>query len=101
MYDTAERVRLVQLRALEIRRKRESRQITGLGFLSSLLIFAIFGATNTLSGGLHGGTVSGLSGTMLLYENAGGYVLAAVLSFAAAVVITVLCIKHRENAGKG
>ena len=47
-----------------------------------------------------GGMVSGLYGAMLLFEDAGGYVLAAVLSFAAAVVITVLCIHSRERTKK-
>ena len=40
---------------------------------------------------------------MLLREDAGGYVLVAVVSFAAAVVITALCfrLRIRENQKKG
>ena len=37
---------------------------------------------------------------MLLYEDAGSYVLDGVLSFAAAVHITVLCIRSREKTKK-
>lgn len=39
---------------------------------------------------------------MLLREDAGGYVLVAIVSFAAAVVITVLCfrLRIRENQKK-
>ena len=39
---------------------------------------------------------------MLLREDAGGYVLVAVVSFAAAVVITALCfqLRKRENQKK-
>lgn len=39
---------------------------------------------------------------MLLREDAGGYVLVAVVSFAAAVVITALCfrLKSKENQRK-
>ena len=40
---------------------------------------------------------------MLLREDAGGYVLVAVVSFAAAVVITALCfrLRIREKQKKG
>ena len=34
---------------------------------------------------------------MLLYEDAGGYVLVGVAAFAAAVVITALCMKYRDR----
>ena len=44
----------------------------------------------------------GAFGAMLLREDAGGYVLVAVVSFAAAVVITALCfrLRNRENQKK-
>ena len=47
--------------------------------------------------------VWGVFGAMLLREDAGGYVLVAVVSFAAAVVITALCfrLRTRENQKKG
>ena len=42
-------------------------------------------------------------GAMLLREDAGGYVLVAVVSFAAAAAITALCMRFRirENRKKG
>ena len=45
----------------------------------------------------------GVFGAMLLREDAGGYVLVAVVSFAAAVVITALCfrLRSKENRKKG
>ena len=44
-----------------------------------------------------------LFGAMLLREDAGGYVLVGVVSFAAAVVITALCfrLRNREKQKKG
>ena len=44
----------------------------------------------------------GVFGTRLLREDAGGYVLVAVVSFAAAAAITALCIRlrNRENQKK-
>jgi len=43
----------------------------------------------------------GAFGAMLLREDAGGYVLVAVVSFAAAVVITVLCFHLRKKEWQG
>ena len=44
----------------------------------------------------------GVFGAMLLREDAGGYVLVAVVSFAAAAAITALCfrLRSRENQKK-
>ena len=39
----------------------------------------------------------GVFGAMLLREDAGGYVLVAVVSFAAAMAITALCIRLRNR----
>ena len=39
-------------------------------------------------------------GAILLHEDAGGYVLVAVISFTVAVVITALCIKFRKKGQK-
>ena len=41
--------------------------------------------------------ITGMYGTILLHEGAGGYVLVAVISFTVAVVITALCIKFRKK----
>ena len=44
----------------------------------------------------------GVFGAMLLREDAGGYVLVGVVSFAAAAAITALCfrLRNRENQKK-
>ena len=42
----------------------------------------------------------GLYGSILLHEGASGYVVVGVLSFTAAVVITVLCIRYRKKCAK-
>ena len=46
-------------------------------------------------------TAQGMYGSILLHEDAGGYVLVGVVSFATAVVITVLCVKLRERERRG
>ena len=102
MYDTARRVALVKQRVRENTRRRQRRGIYGLSAMCMLLFAALTQAANTAVG--QGQTAAwGSFGTMLLREDAGGYVLVAVVSFAAAAAITALCfrLKNRENQKKG
>ena len=47
------------------------------------------------------GTTAGLySGATMLFENAGGYVAAAIAAFMVGVIVTVLCIKQRAKHEK-
>ena len=101
MYDTARRVALVKQRVREMGRQRRRREVGGLSAVCLLLFAALMQAVGTLIG--QGQTAAwGAFGAMLLREDAGGYVLVAVVSFAAAVVITVLCfrLRKRENQKK-
>lgn len=97
MHDTAERVRRVRLRVGELHRKRENRFLGGLFSLCVILFFSLSGTVGVMTGGDPGGTVPALYGAMLLYEDAGGHVLVGVLSFAAAVSITALCLGNRKK----
>ena len=102
MYDTARRVALVKQRVRENNRRRQRRGIYGLSAACMLLFAVLTQAANTVIG--QGQTaVWGVFGAMLLREDAGGYVLVAVVSFAAAAAITALCIRLRirENQKKG
>ena len=102
MYDTARRVALVKQRVRENTRRKRQRGIYGLSGACMLLCAALMQAAGTVVG--PGQTaVWGVFGAMLLREDAGGYVLVAVVSFAAAVVITALCfrLRTRENQKKG
>ena len=101
MYDTARRVALVKQRVRENTRRKRQRGIYGLSAACMLLFAVLTQAANTAVG--QGQTATwGAFGAMLLREDAGGYVLVAVVSFAAAVVITVLCfrLRKRENQKK-
>ena len=102
MYDTARRVALVKQRVRENTRRKRQRGIYGLSGACMLLCAALMQAAGTVVG--PGQTaVWGVFGAMLLREDAGGYVLVAVVSFAAAAVITALCfrLRKRENQKKG
>ena len=101
MYDTARRVALVKQRVRENTRRRQRREAISLSVACILLCAVLTQAAGMVVGS--GQTAAqGIFGAMLLREDAGGYVLVAVVSFAAAVVITALCIrlKNRENQKK-
>ena len=101
MYDTARRVALVKQRVRENTRRRQRRGIYGLSAMCMLLFAALMQTAGTVVGPGQP-EAWGVFGAMLLRQDAGGYVLVAVVSFAAAVVITVLCfrLRNRENRRK-
>ena len=101
MYDTARRVALVKQRVRENTRRRQRREVISLSAACILLCAALMQAAGTVVA--PGQTAAwGVFGAMLLREDAGGYVLVAVVSFAAAAVITALCfrLRNRENRRK-
>ena len=101
MYDTARRVALVKQRVRENTRRRQRRGIYGLSAACMLLFAVLMQTAGTVVG--PGQTAAwGVFGAMLLREDAGGYVLVAVVSFAAAAAITALCfrLRNRENRKK-
>ena len=102
MYDTARRVALVKQRVRENTRRRQQREVISLSAFCLMLFTALAGAADALI--VRGQTAAwGVFGAMLLREDAGGYVLVAVVSFAAAAAFTALCfrLRNRENQKKG
>ena len=102
MYDTAKRVELVKKRVRENIRRKQRRGVCGLSAVCVFLLAALTQTTGLVIG--QGQTAAqGGFGAMLLREDAGGYVLVGVVSFAAAAVITALCfrLRNRENRRKG
>ena len=90
MYDTARRVALVKQRVRENTRRRQRCGIYGLSAACMLLFAVLMQAADAL-------IAPGQAAAW------GGYVLVAVVSFAAAVVITALCfrLRIREKQKKG
>ena len=92
---TEERIQSLHARMNDLRRARERRKTNAVGgaciVLAVCLILLLFG------GGMSyiGGPAGMYSGASMLFGNAGGYVLVALIAFTAAVIITVLCIRHR------
>ena len=102
MYDTARRVALVKQRVRENTRRIQRREAISLS-AACMLLFAVLMQAAGIVVGPGQPEAWGAFGAMLLREDAGGYVLVAVVSFAAAAVITALCIRlrNRENQKKG
>ena len=99
MYDTARRVALVKQRVRENTRRRQRREVISLSAACILLCAALMQTAGTVVA--PGQTAAwGVFGAMLLREDAGGYVLVAVVSFAAAVVITALCFRLRSKENR-
>ena len=101
MYDTARRVAFVKQRVRENNRRRQRREVISLSAACMLLCAALMQTVGTVVGPGQP-EAWGVFGSMLLRQDAGGYVLVAVVSFAAAA-ITALCfrLKNRENQKKG
>ena len=102
MYDTARRVALVKQRVRENTRRRQRCGVYRLS-AACMLLFAALMQTAGMVIGQGQSAAQGIFGAMLLREDAGGYVLVAVVSFAAAAAITVLCfrLRNRETQKKG
>ena len=102
MYDTARRVALVKQRVRENTRRRQRREVGGLSAVCLLLLAALMESADALIAPGQTDTW-GVFDAMLLREDAGGYVLVAVVSFAAAAAITALCfrLRSKENQKKG
>lgn len=104
MYTTSERIRRVKILARELENKKESRLRGGFSALSLALFLLLAGVTRSATGGVQG-KVEGTYGTILLYEDAGSYVLVGVIAFALATVTTVLFMHYGEKIlklfGKG
>ncbi|MBR5347728.1 MAG: hypothetical protein IK125_00650 [Lachnospiraceae bacterium] len=97
MLTAEERVRVLHERMDERRRRRERRKtvIMGIaisGIAACLLMLIIGGGTAHF-----GGTAGMYSGATMLFDGVGGYVLVGVVSFFAAVVITVACIRWKKK----
>ena len=100
MCDTTDRVARVRARTRQLRRRaREKRAIGALSALCAALVAALAGTISALTQASPAAG-PGMYGSMLLYQDAGGYVLVGVASFTAAVVITALCMKYRNREKK-
>ena len=83
MYDTEKRIELVKKRMHEYHRRQERRTVCRLSVLCTLLFLSLVGTMGMMQS--QPIDITGMYGTILLHEDAGGYVLVAVISFTVAV----------------
>ena len=100
MYDTKKRVALVKQRMAVHRRRQALQRVHRLSTLCVLLFLSLVGTVGMMVQG-QPMDAAGMYGAILLHEGVGGYVLVAVISFTAAVVITVVCISFRKRKQPG
>ena len=96
MYDTKTRVGLVKRQVRKRKLRHEKHVLRSLSVLCLFLCISLMGAIRAFTGFARP-AAPGMYGAILLHEGAGGYVLAGLLAFTAAVLITVLCIRCRKG----
>jgi len=99
MMDTGQRVKLVESRAWQIRRRQEKHITERLSLVSVALCCCLIYAMGHFPD-RSPGAVQGLNGATMLLENVGSYVLVCVICFIAAVVDTVFCTRLRKKNNK-
>ena len=97
MKSQEERLRQLHARAAELTEQKERRTLNALRAVSVFLFVCLAGVISVFSGLQNAGGPESFTGSSLVDSSVGGYVLVAVLAFAAAVVITVICMKKKDK----
>ena len=99
MDNTERRVKLVKRQIRKRQRRQAECCICGLSVLCVLLSFFLSAVIEKKNGHMQV-YVSGMYGSVLLREGAGGYVLLAVAAFTVAVIITTVYVRYRKKRQK-
>ena len=97
MRSETERIDELHKRVRKLRRQRDKRGLVisgGVSVLLAVFLIAVMLRTDRVYQSITG---SGLVGSSLLSESAGGYVLAAVVAFFIGVIVTAVIYKSRKN----
>lgn len=98
MRSAEERLARMHERAAEIKRREDKVRLRVLGSLSAALMVCLVICMQQLQSMHHGILSSENTGSSLLDDSAGGYVLAAVVAFIAGVAITAVIFRYRNKA---
>ena len=96
----AERISLVFNRAEEIKYLRETKKLNFCKAATVVLSVLLMYCAGALPASYKSAAVAGYCGAILLIDGIGGYVLTAVVTFTAATVITVGCIKIKDRRNR-
>ncbi|WP_317856165.1 hypothetical protein [Chakrabartyella piscis] len=98
MYDTQTRIDMVKVSARKMKEKQRNAWITRLSVLCCVLVGQEMYLISYLgSGGQYHSEESWMFGATMLFTDAGGYVLVAVLTFVLAAILTGLCMRSQEK----
>lgn len=93
----AERMSLVFTRAKRIKHRRETKKLNFCKAAAALLSVLLLCCTALFPASYKSAAIAGYCGAILLIDGMGGYVLTAVVTFVAATVFTVICIKIKNR----
>lgn len=96
MRDTEERLVRMHQRAAAIKRQEDMSRLKVLGSLSGVLLVCLVIALQQLQNMHHEIMIDQSTGSSLLEDSVGGYVLTAIIAFFAGVIITVVIHKYRR-----
>ncbi len=101
MQTTQTRVWLVNEHAKKRLARRQERWIISLAVICSMLTVQEVYLISKLQSMEQVHTIKNqMVGATFLFNNAGGYVLVAIIIFVLAVVGTLLCVRHQEKMGQ-
>ncbi len=100
MKSNEERIRLMHLRAEKIRRKKDGLALFVSGGVCSALFIALLFVAFNFYGQSSGYPDEVFTGSSLLSNSVGGYVLVAVIAFMCGAVITVIVKKQKNKKNK-
>ena len=100
MKSNAERMSLVFARAKRIKYRRETKKLNFCKAATVLLSVLLLCGAALFPASYKSAAVAGYCGAILLIDGVGGYVLTAVVTFIAATVITVICIKIKNRRNR-
>lgn len=97
MRNAEEKLNRMHIRAAEIKRKEDLSRLRVLGSLSGGLLICLVAVLQQLQRMQNEILIDQSTGSSLLDESAGGYVLAAIAAFFAGVIITAAIYKFRNR----
>ncbi|MBR6444685.1 MAG: hypothetical protein IKS63_04585 [Firmicutes bacterium] len=97
MRNADERITKMHARAAELRRHADRTRSKIFGSISAALAVCLVFVVHQIQSAGHGIMAGQNTGSSMLSDSAGGYVLIAVIAFVAGTVITALIIKHRKR----
>ena len=100
MLSTEERLERLHGRADVLKKKRDMVRLRGMGGITGALAVCLVMLLAVHGRSGHDITETGYAATSMLSESAGGYVLVAIIAFAAGVVLTVLLKRRGRNSSR-